>query len=183
MKLVETDEDRPEDEIEPPPHPNPPRPEKRRAAASLILTTTILVGTVVMVYTVFPGPPATDPVGAAIRGHRAPEPKWQLVAPELAELRAWSVAVLGESAPFPAADIVGARPIELRDRKAALVRYKVGADEVSVLIERGADVAAARGTRASGDEVADAWRDGPWTIVVVGPASSAAAWRGALDVP
>lgn len=183
MKLVDTDADRPDDESEIEPHPNPPRPEKRSAHASLILTAVILVGTVVMVYTVFPKL-ETDPIGTAIRGHRAAEPTWQLIAPEPAQLEAWALGQLGADAPLPeGVDVLGARPIELRKRRAALIRYKVGADEVSMLVERGADVAARRGTRAAGDEVADAWRDGPWTIVVVGPAATAAAWRPALGVP
>lgn len=185
MKLVDTDNDRPDDEAEPAPHPNPPRPEKRLAHASLILTAVILIGTVVTIYTVFPRL-ETDAVGTAIRGHRAPEPAWQLVAPGQSELAAWALAHLGDHPPLPrraGLAVVGARPIALHHRRAALVRYKVGADEVSMLVERGADASTTRGTRVTGSDVADAWRDGPWTIVVVGPAATAETWRAALAVP
>lgn len=183
MKLVDTDADRPDDEVEPPAKPNPPRPEKRQAATSLILMLSILVGTVVTIYVVFPAP-GTDAVGAALRGHRATDPKWQLVAPDDAALEAWALAQLGDHVALPdGVEIVGARPLKLRHRRAALIGYKVGGDAITMLVERGADAGKTRGTRASGDELADAWRAGPWTFVVVGPAASAAAWRPALDVP
>ena len=182
MKLVETDADRPEDESEPPPAVTPPVPEKRRAYASLIFTAAILVGTVVGVYWAFPAS-AEEATRQAVHHHRADGP-WQLAAPSRAELAAWALALVGEDAPLPAdapdLTIVGARPVEVRHHDAAFVHFRIGGDDVSLLVSDAAD---GRRTRRDGDDQVESWRCGAHSCIAVGPAASAEQWKPRVGVP
>jgi hypothetical protein len=186
VKLVDTDEDRPDDDDGPAPAVRPPRPEKRQAMVSLVLTMTILIGTVVAIYTVFPAR-NNEIMSVATSNHRKPEQAWQLVAPGGTELSAWALALLGNYPPLPDADqgltIVGARPVEVLHRKAAFVGYVVDGDPVSYLVQRAHDAPPRRVSRRDGDDVVESWRSGAWTCVAVGPATSADRWRAQLGVP
>lgn len=159
----------------------PPRPPHRRVSVSLLFTLTVLVGTVVAIYVVFP---ARNNVllTEALARHRDPATGWDLTAPTASELRAWVLGVVGKDAPVPAASakIVGARRIEVLNRDAALARVKVGDDEVTFLVQRARGMAAERSTRTDGDVRAIAWRRGPFTCVAVGPEATASAWRAAF---
>jgi hypothetical protein len=187
MKLVETDADRPEDEGEPAPAVTPPRPEKRRAYASLVLTLAVLVGTVVTIYMVFPAR-QNEATRQAVAAHRRAEQPWQLEAPSRAELEAWTLALVGRDAPLPreGADltIVGARAIEVLRHQAAFIRFRIGgAHEVSYLVQRTRDAPADRTSRGDGDDQIEAWRDGGWTVIAIGPGAGADAWRPRVGVP
>ncbi len=192
MKLVDTDADRPDDEAEPAPAVTSPVPEKRRATASLLLTLVILTSTVVTIYTVFPA--RRDELAAtAIAEHRRAAPEWQLTAPDARELSVWTMALLGAGAPVPAPDadlaVIGVRPIDVLDRRGALLRYRVAGagaaagDEVSLVIHRARDVPPRRKTWKDGAEVVESWRAGGFTCVAIGPAASADTWRPKLGVP
>lgn len=185
MKLVETDEDDPSAHPEPPVRPTPPRPEKRQAMASLLFTVAVLAGTVVAVFTIFPER-HNEILESTIAAHRANEP-WDVAAPDDPTLVVWSRGVLGDAVPLPASgpDLVaiGGRDLTILGRRAALIRYKHGGGEVSYLVQRGRDIPRRREHRKDGEHVADAWRNGEWTCVVVGPAATADAWRPRLGVP
>src|SRR6476469_3626942 len=80
----------------------PPRPPHRRVSVSLLFTLTVLIGTVVAIYLVFPAR-HNRLMTEAIEHHRDPAPAWDLTAPTAPELRAWSIGLLGKEPPLPAA--------------------------------------------------------------------------------
>jgi hypothetical protein len=187
MKLFNTDADAPSPEADdPPPRATPPRPEHRRVAVSFLFTIAILAGTVISIYAVFPARNGMV-VSEAVAEHRAPTQTWQIAHPSPAELDLWTLAVLGESAPLPRArgttQVVGARPLEILGRRAVFVRYLIGADAVSVLVQRARDLPPRRISRRDDDDQVESWRVDKWTVVAVGPAASAAIWRPVVGVP
>jgi hypothetical protein len=185
MKLIDTDEDDPSAHPEPPVRPTPPRPEKRKAMVSLLFTVTVLVGTVVAVFTIFPER-HNEIVTSTVNAHRKPEP-WDVVNPDDATLAMWARAVLGDAPPLPAPgpDLVpiGGHDLAILGRRAALIRYRLGGDEVTFLVQRARDIPKRRERRTDGEEEVENWRNGPWTCVAVGPSRSAALWRPRLGVP
>lgn len=181
MKLVDTDA--PDHEEQPPIRVTASRPEKRRAAVSLVFTLAVLAGTVIAIFTVFPARHnqiLTDTLDA----HRHPG-AWEVETPDPTALRMWSIGVVGQSPPLPdaAATALGARTLTILNRRGALVRYRVGTDEVTYLVQRSRDLLRRRVHRVDGAEAVEAWHQGPWTCVAVGPAASADRWRAALGVP
>ncbi len=185
MKLIDTDDADDASHPEPPVRPTPPRPEKRQAMVSLLFTITVLVGTVVAVFTIFPER-HNEILSTTIHAHRKPE-AWDLTRPDDATLAVWARGVLGDAPPLPApgADLVpiGAHDLDILGRRAALVRYRLGGDELTYLVQRARDIPPRRERRRDGDDDAEGWRNGPWTCVVVGPAKSADAWRPRMGVP
>jgi hypothetical protein len=185
MKVFDTDDDDPSAHPEPPVRATPPRPAKRQVTVSLLLTVTILVGTVIAVFTIFPER-HNELITSTVAAHRATA-EWEIADPPDAELRIWARAVLGEPAPLPdasaAATPIGVRSLTILSRRAALVRYRIGDAEVSYLIQRARDIPKRRVRTTSGGDAIEAWRKGPWTIVVVGPAATADRWRPVLGVP
>ena len=186
MKLVDTDQVGPQEIEEAPPHATPPRPEHRRVAVSFLFTLAVLVGTVVTVYTVFPARHNVLVTTALAEHRRAPQ-EWELERPRPAELASWSIGVLGGRPPLPEAssgiDVVGARAIDVLDRRAAVIGYRIGGGDVTLIVQRAHDVPPRRISRDDGDDRVESWRDKKWTIVVVGPTSSVATWAPFLGVP
>ncbi len=185
MKLVDTDEEGPSTRVEPPVRPTPPRPEKRQVMVSLLLTVTVLVGTVVAVFTIFPER-HNEIITSTVAAHRAVK-RWDLERPDDAKLRMWAQAVLGEAPPMPAPAtdliVIGGRSVTILARRAALVRYRIGDSEVSYLVQRAREIQRRRVRMLDHDDAIEAWRRGPWTCVVVGPAATADRWRPLLGVP
>lgn len=163
----------------------PPRPPRRRVSVSLLFTLTVLVGTVVTIYAMFP---ARNNVlmTEAIERHREARPMWDLAAPNPAELRAWMIGVVGRGAPLPGEGtsappvILGARRLEILNRAAALVRVRVGDDDITYLAQHARGIAPEHSERQDGPLRAVAWRKGTFTIVAVGADATAASWRTAL---
>jgi hypothetical protein len=159
----------------------PPRPPHRRVSVSLLFTLTVLTGTVVAIYLVFP---ARNNVllTESIARHRDPSPVWELTQPTPAELRAWVIGFAGKDAPLPqtTAAIQGARRIEVLHRDAAVIRLSVGDDDVTYVIQRAQGIAPKQSERTDGELRAFSWRRGAYTLVVVGPAETAASWRAAF---
>jgi len=154
----------------------PPRPPHRRVSVSLLFTLTVLVGTVVAIYVVFPRRDNVL-VTAALAQHRTP-PAWDITQPTPAELRAWAIGVVGREVPLPAADsIVGASEIRVFDRRAAVMRVAVAGNEVTYLVQHLRGIVPKTNERRDGDLEALAWRRGPYMVVVVGPTQTASAWR------
>lgn len=159
----------------------PPRPPHRRVSISLLFTLTVLTGTVVAIYLVFP---ARNNVllTEAIAQHGRDQ-AWDLATPTLAELRAWAIGVVGKDAPLPSISPVGARDIEILDRRAALMRVPVGGDEVTYLVQHSRGIIPARSERVEGDLRAVAWRRGKFSCVVVGPKATSPAWLAPFSPP
>lgn len=182
MKLVDTD--LPDPEIPPPPPP-PPRLDKRRVSVSFLLTAAVLIGTVATVFLVFPHR-HNQLVTSAIEAHKTAGP-WDLDEPDAKTLKAWTIAAVGREPPLPnpGADLVaiGARTISVLHRSAAVIRFQLGADQVTFVVQQARDVQRRRVKRLDGDLVALAWRKGPWTCVAIGPAATMAAWRARLGAP
>jgi len=158
----------------------PPRPPHRRVSVSLVFTLTVLIGTVVTIYMTFPARNNVL-VTEAIAQHRVAQ-TWDLTDPTAPEARAWAIGIAGKDVPLPLASttMIGARRIEILNRDAALMRLKVGADDVTYLIQRARGVAPSTTDRKDGDLHAVAWRSGRFTCVAVGPAATLSTWRAAF---
>jgi hypothetical protein len=164
----------------------PPRPPHRRVSVSLVFTLTVLIGTVVTIYAMFPARNNVL-VTEAIERHREAGPTWDLVAPNPAELRAWVIGVVdkdvpGKDVPLPgeAATVIGAARLDILNRAAALIRVRIGDDEVTYLVQHARGIAPDHTDRKDGELRAVAWRKGLFTIVIVGPDATAARWRAAF---
>jgi hypothetical protein len=177
MKLVEAEAEGPvegEDAIV-----TAPRPPHRRVSVSLLVTLSVLIGTVVTIYAVFP---ARKNVLAdeAIDRHRAP-PKWDLSAPTPVELRAWAIGVVGPDVPLPNANatIVGASRVRVLNHNAALVRLQLGGDAITYVVQHVRGNPPRRDERDGELRVVE-WARGAFTCVAVGPDATASAWQHAI---
>jgi hypothetical protein len=178
MKLVETELPHGDEEVSE--APRPPRPERRRVYVSLILTLGVLVATVVAVYLAFPKRD-NELMTEAIEAHRRRGP-FQLEGPTAAELKAWTVGVVGDTVPWPPGKVIGTWQIRILRRPAALVRFASGTGEVTLMAVRAWDAPPRRYRRQDGDDLAVSWRRGPWTLVMIGPATSAERWEAEFGV-
>lgn len=158
----------------------PPRPPHRRVSVSLLFTLTVLIGTVVTIYMTFPARNNVL-VTEAIAQHRVAQ-TWDLAKPSATEVRAWALGIAGKDVPLPlpSTEIIGARRLEILNRDAALMRLKIGNDEVTYLIQRARGIAPKTHDRTDGDQHAVAWRRGTFTCVAVGPEATLATWRAAF---
>jgi hypothetical protein len=178
MKLVEADAEGPsEGEAA---VVTPPRPLHRRVTISLLFTLTVLTGTVVAIYLVFPARHNVL-LTEAIAQHQREEQAWDLTSPTAAELRAWAIGVVGKGAPLPAATPVGARDNENLDRRAALMRVPVGGEEVTYLVQHSRGIIPIRTERVDGELLAVTWRRGKFSCVVVGPKATSQVWLAELE--
>jgi len=159
----------------------PPRPPHRRVSVSLLFTLTVLVGTVVTIYAMFPARHNVL-VTEALARHRETEPTWDLASLDAAALRAWAFGVAGKDVPLPRADtsIVGVRQLMILNRPAALMRLRVGNDDVTYLVQHARGIAPDRSERVDGELRAIAWQRGRFAIVLVGADAAAARWRTAV---
>jgi hypothetical protein len=172
----------------------PPRPPHRRVSVSLVFTLTVLVGTVVTIYAMFPARHNLL-MTEAIAHHRDPGGAWDRATPTRDALRAWMIGAIGKDAPLPgeAATVIGARQLEILNRAAALIRTRIGDDEVTYVVQRARGIAPEGAERVEGGETggkapygingalrAVAWRRGRFTVVAVGADATAARWRARL---
>jgi len=166
----------------------PPRPPHRRVSVSLLFTLTVLIGTVVTIYATFPARHNVL-LTAALELHGDASPAWDLAAPDPSQLGAWLIGAVGKGALLPgdgspgAPAVVGARRLEILNRPAALIRVRIGADDVSYLVQHSRGIAPDRSERVQGELLAVARRRGAFIVVAVGPEATAASWRAALRVP
>src|SRR5262249_45452570 len=98
------------------------------------------------------------------------------------ELRAWAIGAAGRDVPLPPGkvEVIGARKIDILNRRAALVRVRIGGDEVTYLVQHARGLPPEEAERKDGDLEAVEWRQGPYTCVAVGPAASKPTWLPAL---
>ncbi len=187
MKLVESDTRGPEDEIEieEDGHPSPPRPEHRRVSVSLIFTLLVLTATVVTIYTVFPER-HNALMEAALDAHQETDWKPNLDHPGPAELHAWGLALLGVEVPWPKSgsgiEVVGARATSVLNRVAGIVRYRIGDQRVTILVQRPREPVPRTERRHDGDLLCVSWRRGKLSFTAVGP-KDADHWRTVLHAP
>jgi hypothetical protein len=163
------------------PRVTPPRPLHRRVSVSLLFTLSILIGTVVTIYTVLPARHDVLATEAA-HYHRDAPSSWDLDAPSPTELRAWAIGVVGKGVPLPAdhAKIVGALRIELLRRPAAVIGLQVGADRVTFLVTNSRGIAPQHVERDEDDLRTVSWRRGTYTLVAVGPRATVQDWLPAI---
>lgn len=159
----------------------PPRLPHRRVSVSLLFTLTVLVGTVVTIFAMFPARHNLL-MTEAIAHHREAGAAWDLAAPTRDALRAWMIGAIGKGAPLPgeAATVVGARQLDILNRAAALVRLRIGDDDVTYLVQRARGIAPEGAERVDGTLRAVAWLRGRFTVVAVGADATAARWRAPL---
>ena len=178
MKLVEAEADGPiegDDALV-----TPPRPPHRRVSISLLVTLTVLIGTVVTIYTVFPARHNVL-LTEGLERHRAAQPSWDLVAPTPLQLRVWALGVISEDVPLPKdVQILGARRIDVLDRRAALIRVQVGDEPITYLVQHANGIAPEHSERVDGDLRAVAWQQDAFMCVLVGRDATAPSWLHAF---
>jgi hypothetical protein len=157
----------------------PPRPLHRRVSVSLLFTLSVLIGTVVTIYTVFPARHGVL-MAEAIAQHREDKPSWDLVAPNPSELHAWAIGVVGKGVPLPDMPVIGARRIEVLKRHVALLRLKIGADEITYAVQHSRSASPEHDNREDGDLHAVSWHQGSFSCVAVGPKATSATWIPAI---
>lgn len=152
----------------------PPRPLHRRVSVSLLFTLSVLIGTVVTIYTVLP-PRHGVLVDVAIAQHKDPG-GWDLAAPTDGELRAWAIGVIGKDVPVPAGPVIGAKKVELLKRHVAVIRLRIGNDEVTYAVQHSRSASPEKLDREEGDLRAVGWHTGKFSCVAVGPKATSATW-------
>jgi hypothetical protein len=183
MKLVDTEiPHREDDEVGEPTL--PPRPEKRRVHTSLLFTFAVLVGTVVVVYGVFPKRD-NQILTVVIAEHEDPS-ALELERPDRSELSAWTLGVLGRAVPWPDRpdlEVVGARVVTILKQPAALVRYRAGQDEVTLVAMRPREAVRRKHHRETGVLYGRTWRRGRIEFAIVGPHATRDRWGPIFGVP
>jgi len=175
MKLVESDvPDRPTGE-----HPAPPPPPHRRVAVSLVFTLSVLIGTVAVIYTVFPKR-NNEVLDIAIEQHRHPD-TFELVEPSRGEIVAWSVGLYGRAIPWPkvteGVHLEGAYAMRVFRRPAALVRLSVDGQPVTLMAMKARDWPPRHRENHDDELIAKSWRSGKWLFVAVGREDLEARWQ------
>jgi hypothetical protein len=183
MKLVDTDiHHREDDDLRE--LTMPPRPEKRRVYTSLLVTLGVLIGTVAIIYAVFPKRD-NEILTVVIGEHESPSPD-ELARPNAQELTAWSVGVLGRSVAWPQGpglEVLGARAVSVLKRPAALVRYRAGQDEVTLVAMRPREAVRRKHHRETEALYGRTWRRGRIEFAIVGPVATRDRWRPMFRVP
>ncbi len=156
----------------------PPRPPHRRVSVSLLFTLTVLVGTVVAIYVVFPA--RNEVVLKAAFDRHAAAPAWDLAAPTGAEARAWAWGVVGRAAPLPQLDapvrVIGVQRIELLDHPAAVMRIERDGVPMTYVVQTSRDGAVVRVDRDRDGLHGVAWRGAGFTTAAVGARPQTGQW-------
>ena len=181
MKLVEAEATGPVEGEEP--IVTAPRPLHRRVSVSLLFTLTVLIGTVVTIYLVFDARHNVM-LTEAIAQHLETD-DFELKSPSPEKLGTWGLGMFGERLPMPPSTIpiIGARRIEILNRRTAVIRLKIGDDEVTYLVQHAKGIVPEQTERKDGDIRAVQWLSGVFICAVAGPDASSKAWRKALHVP
>jgi hypothetical protein len=156
----------------------PPPPRHRRVSVSLVLTLSVLIGLVVAIYRVFPT--RHDVLAHEALTHHRDPPAWDLPAPSPSELHGLLVGAAGKDAPLPAARAIGASRIEVLDRHAALIRFRIGGDDVTYVVGSAARISPKHSEQHDGDLRVVEWEQGAYVFAAVGPDATAATWLAAV---
>ena len=162
-----------------------PRPARRRVYTSLLVTLSVLFGTVGVIYTVFPNR-HDELLTVAIQAHLESDAA-SLQSPTGTQIRAWSLGVFGEPAPWPevGGDLVpkSASVLRLFKRDLAIVRYEFAGQPVSLAVWRARDVPPRVNRRTEDGLHAVSWRRKRFTCIAIGPEDSRKAWATRLSAP
>ncbi|MCP4448749.1 MAG: hypothetical protein GY811_25960 [Myxococcales bacterium] len=170
--------------------PRPPRPARRRVYTSLLVTLTVLVGTVGVIYTVFPNR-NNELLTWAVEAHLdngKPDPaSGGLESPSGNEIRAWSQGIFGEPVPWPEVDATlvptSASVRRVFKRDLAMVRYQLNGEPVSIAFWRARD-APPRVLRRTEDGLhVVSWRRKRFTCIAIGRESSRDTWKKRFGAP
>jgi hypothetical protein len=157
----------------------------RSNSVSVLLTLLALGATVAGIYGFFPRRD-NELMTQAIEAHRRRTTP-DFAAPTDRELEAWTLGAVGEPVPWPerTAQIrpLGAIGLEIQKGRAAMVRYEVAGNQVSIVARRARDPARRTARRLADDLAARSWRRGRWTFVAVGPAAAADQWIALIGAP
>jgi len=165
--------------------PRPPRPARRRVYTSLLVTLTVLVGTVGVIYTVFPNR-NNEILTWVVKAHLdASSP--DLEAPSGTEIRAWSQGLFGESVPWPEVDSTlvptSATVLSVFKRDLAIVRYQLNGQPVSMAFLRARDAPPRILHRTEDGLHVVSWRRHRFTCIAIGPEGTADAWKKRFGAP
>ncbi len=163
----------------------PSRPARRRVYTSLLVTLSVLFGTVGIIYTVFPNR-QDEVMTLAMQAHGEPG-KSELASPTGMQIRAWSLGLFGESAPWPEAGegLVpkGASALRIFKRDLAIVRYELNGEEVIVAMLRKRNPMPRTLRRTENGLHAISWGQKRFNTIVVGPAATKDVWTKRLGRP
>lgn len=164
-----------------------PRPARRRVYTSLLVTLTVLFGTVGVIYSIFPNRD-NEALTTVIEAHLNSESEpLALEHPSGLEIRAWSLGIFGEPVPWPevSATLVpqSASLIKLFKRDMAIVRYEMDGQKVSVAFWRAHDAPPRIHRRTEDGLYAVSWRRKRFTTFAIGPAASNDLWTTRLEAP
>lgn len=163
----------------------PARPARRRVYTSLLVTLSVLFGTVGVIYGVFPNR-QDEVMNLAIESHVEPG-SFELDRPSVMEIRAWSLGVFGESAPWPEAsdDLVpiGASALRIFKRDVAIVRYELAGKPLTLVMLRKRDPVPRTLRLTSKGLHAVSWGRRRFNTIAVGPVASRQVWTKRVESP
>jgi hypothetical protein len=183
MKLV--DAEITQDDEGAPDIPRPPRPARRRVYTSLIVTLSVLFGTVGVIYKVFPNR-HDEVVTLAMEAHLHPSDA-EIQTPTGTQIRSWSLGLFGEAAPWPEAKegLVpkSASALRVFKRDMAIVHYELDGQPVTLAILRKRDPMPRSVQRTEDGLYAVTWNKKRFTSIAVGPPESKDKWVARLGKP
>jgi hypothetical protein len=160
----------------------PARPARRRVYTSLLVTLSVLFGTVGIIYRVFPNR-QDEVMTLTMQAHREPG-NLEITAPTSMEIRAWSLGLFGESAPWPEVHegLVpkGASALRIFKRDLAIVRYELDGEAVTIAMLRKRDPMPRTLRRTEDGLHAVSWGHKRFNTIVVGSAASKEVWTKRL---
>jgi hypothetical protein len=163
----------------------PSRPARRRVYTSLLVTLSVLFGTVGIIYRVFPNR-HDEIMTLAINAHRGPG-AFELEAPSGMQIRAWSLGLFGESAPWPDVNDglvpIGASALRIFKRDVAIVRYELDGQPLTVVMLRKRNPVPRTLRHSSDGLYAVSWGGKRFNTIAVGPEAAREVWGKRLGVP
>lgn len=162
-----------------------PRPARRRVYTSLLVTLSVLIGTVAVIYTIFPN--RQDEVLTAVMEAHSKVDAAAMTNPSGLEIRAWSVGLFGEIAPWPEVGDglvpTSASVLQIFKRPLAVVRYDLAGERVSMAFWRARDAPPRTHRRTEDGLYAVSWRRKRFTCIAVGPAGTKDTWAPRFGAP
>lgn len=183
MKLV--DAEIPRDDEDAQDIARPPRPARRRVYTSLLVTLSVLVGTVGIIYWQFPNR-QSEVLSVVVQEHIKPT-HIALEKPTGIELRAWSKGIFERSVPFP--EVTNglvpqtASVRELFRRDLAIVRYTLDGEPVTLAFRRVREASPRIHRRTEDGLYAVSWHCKKFNCIAVGPASTKDNWTQRFGAP
>jgi hypothetical protein len=165
--------------------PRPARPARRRVYTSLLVTLSVLFGTVGVIYKVFPNR-HDEVMTLAMQAHLEPEVS-EIQNPTGTQIRSWSLGVFGEAAPWP--EVKGglvpksATALRIFKRDMAIVRYELDGQTLTLAMLRKRDPMPRTVRRTEDGFHAVSWAKKRFTRIAIGPQDSKDKWTARLGAP